>query len=68
MALATKQVPKKRAWLGIHFECCHVYTRIYKNHSGTQYVGRCPKCLKPVHIRVGEGGSADRFFRVRFRR
>ena len=54
----------KRSYLGIMFECCGVYARIYKNKEGTAYVGRCPRCLKQVRIRVGEGGTSCRFFRA----
>jgi hypothetical protein len=53
----------KRQFLGIWFECCHVYGRIYKNKDGTAYVGRCPKCLRSVRARVGAEGTNQRFFR-----
>jgi len=56
-----KTVPKTN-YLGIMFNCCSVYSRIYKNKAGTAYVGRCPKCLKNVKIQVGEGGTSGRFF------
>ena len=35
---------QSRPFLGIWFDCCGVYGRIYKNKDGTAYVGRCPKC------------------------
>ena len=53
----------KRQFLGIWFDCCSVYGRIYKNTEGTAYVGRCPKCLRSVRVKVGEGGTNQRFFR-----
>ena len=53
----------KRQFLGIWFECCHVYGRLYKNKAGTMYYGRCPRCLRSVRVRVGEGGTNQRFFR-----
>jgi len=52
----------KRRWLGIHFECCDVYSRIYKNKSGTTYVGFCPKCARKVRVPVGPDGTDSRFF------
>ena len=57
------KAPKKRQFLGIWFECCHVYGRIYKNNDGTAYYGRCPKCLRSVRVRVGGEGTSRRFFR-----
>lgn len=51
-----------RAWVGVRFDCCGVYTRIYKNADGTGYVGRCPKCGRNVRLRVGPGGTSSRFF------
>lgn len=53
----------KRAFLGIWFDCCQVYGRIYKTKDGQAYTGRCPRCLRSVRVRVGEGGTNQRFFR-----
>ena len=53
----------KRQFLGIWFECCHVYGRLYKNKDGTAYVGRCPRCLRSFRVKVGNGGTDRRFFR-----
>jgi hypothetical protein len=51
-------------WLGIHFECCDVYARVYRNRNGTAYNGHCPRCGRPIRIRVGPGGITSRFFRA----
>lgn len=51
-----------RPWVGIRFECCSVYTRVYRNQEGTAYLGHCPKCSKKVRLAVGPGGVQSRFF------
>ena len=58
-----KRTPKK--FLCILFECCVVYGRIYQNKDGTAYVGRCPKCMRAIKVKIGEGGTGQRFFRGR---
>ncbi|NNE44795.1 MAG: hypothetical protein HKN12_11360 [Gemmatimonadetes bacterium] len=51
-------------FLGIQFDCCDVYARIYRNEDRTYYEGRCPRCLRAVRVRIGKGGSNERFFRA----
>jgi hypothetical protein len=56
---------RKRQFLGIHFECCNTYCRIYKTADGTAYAGSCPRCGMPVRVPIGKGGTSQRFFRAR---
>ena len=53
---------RRGRFLGIHFTCCRVYSRIYLNAVQTAYHGNCPKCCRPLTIRVGAGGTDKRFF------
>ncbi len=54
--------PHARPWIGIRFDCCNVYTRIYRDSEGRSYRGRCPRCLRTVTLRVGPSGTNARFF------
>jgi hypothetical protein len=51
-------------YLGVHFACCSVYTRVYANPQGTQYVGHCPRCGRRIAFRIGPDGTDHRFFTV----
>lgn len=54
--------PKK--FIGILFECCNVYRRIYKNEKKQVYSGRCPKCGRLAEVKIGPGGTDQRFFKA----
>lgn len=55
---------KPRKYVGIQFECCGTYTRIYQNRQGTAYEGRCPRCLRQVRLKIAPWGTNERFFQA----
>ncbi|MDR1611681.1 MAG: hypothetical protein LBT97_02730 [Planctomycetota bacterium] len=55
--MAPEKALKKRDYIGIHFKCCNLYGRIYKNAAGNAYVGWCPRCARKVEVKVGKGGE-----------
>lgn len=55
---------KSRPFLGIMFDCCGVYARIYLKRDGSAYVGWCPRCLRKIEIKCGKGGTDQRIFRA----
>jgi hypothetical protein len=54
--------PVGRRYVGIHFLCCDTYARVYVNRNETAYEGNCPRCAKPVTLRIGPNGTEARFF------
>ena len=56
---------RRRPYIGVYFECCGVYSRIYRQPDSKMYVGRCPRCLRQVQARVGPEGVNARIFRAR---
>lgn len=52
----------KKPFLGIMFQCCHAYRRIYRNREGTAYEGRCPRCGMRARVPIRSNGTSRRFF------
>ncbi len=52
----------KRPFIGMHFKCCNVYSRVYINRKGTAFTGWCPKCARKVEVRISPDGTDERFF------
>ena len=61
----TEPQGSQRPWIGIQYECCGVYQRVYRNRDATAYESACPRCGRPVRVRVGAGGTSNRMFKAR---
>lgn len=60
--MTTERPDQKRPFIGMHFKCCNVYSRIYLNREATAFVGWCPKCAAKAEVKVSPTGSKNRFF------
>lgn len=53
-----------RPCIGVYFECCGVYSRIYRRPEQMEYVGNCPRCLAKLRVKVRADGTSQRIFRA----
>ncbi len=60
--MTTGDKHRKKPFIGMHFKCCHVYSRIYVNATQTAFKGHCPKCAAPVEIKISKDGTSTPFF------
>ena len=56
---------QKEKFIGVLFECCNVYRRVYINKGRNAYEGSCPKCNGEVKVKIGPEGTETRFFSAR---
>ncbi len=61
---SSSDVPARR-YIGVLFECCGVYARIYRRPDERVYRGCCPRCLRQLEVPVGTHGTKQRIFRAR---
>lgn len=54
--------PKR--FLSLYWECCHVFSRVYKSDDGKSYQGNCPKCRIGISVPIGPDGTTRRCFKV----
>ena len=52
-----------RPFVGIIYDCCDTYGRLYLNRTSTAFEGHCPRCYRKVTVAAAENGSEDRFLR-----
>jgi hypothetical protein len=57
-----EQILAGRRYVGIHFACCVLYSRVDVNRDETAYVGHCPRCSRRITLKIGPGGTESRFF------
>jgi len=60
----TSNLPVKernRQFVGIIFDCCRKYGRLYVNDDGTAFEGHCPRCYRKVRVPIAEDGVAATF-------
>ena len=57
----TKDTPRR--FVGIMFDCCNIYGRLYLSKQRTAFEGRCPRCYRQVSVPASENGVDARFLR-----
>jgi len=58
--------PLRRKFIGVLFDCCNIYRRIYLNDEETAYEGKCPACSRSVRMIIDPSSSnSQRFYRIK---
>lgn len=59
--------PEGRKFIGVKFDCCGAYARVYHNAQHNAYMGRCPRCLKAIKVQVdpSRATTSNRFFKAK---
>ncbi len=63
-ASSPRSASSTQPYVGVQFNCCHVYSRVYRNRAATAYVGHCPRCGRGVRLLIGPGGTDERIFQA----
>jgi len=51
-----------RSYIGVHYECCQVYSRVYLKQEQKKQISHCPKCGNAFHIKFSENGTDSPFW------
>jgi len=54
---------RENKFIGILFECCNIYRRIYMNKEKNAYEGKCPNAMERLRWRLDQAERRHVFFR-----
>lgn len=62
--MVTSESSGRRPFIGVFFDCCGTYQRVYLERAGTFFSGRCPRCAKLLKVKAAAWGDSRRMFRM----